>query len=373
MDGKNVLLLFGGASTEHEISQRSARNILAGLRAAGYVPRIVGITKGGEWLPFRLEDEALLAEDWEERARAALAGEAGLARGLDLRGGLSFRRLLETLAGGPVDLVFPAVHGVNCEDGVLQGLLELSGLPYVGSGVLAAAMSMDKIACKKRLELERIPVVPYLVCTREGLAADLAGEIGRVAAELGYPCFVKPANGGSSIGTGKAEDAAELGAALKAAAAYDRRVLVEAYIPARELEVAVMGNEAAVAAEVGEVAVQAEGEYYDFENKYMNEEHARVSMPAPLAPEDSEALRALALRVYRTLDCRGLARVDFFKHKASGALYFNEINNLPGFTAISLFPQAFAHGGLELPELLRRLCALALEEFADKSRRTLRR
>ncbi len=366
---KNVLVLFGGSSTEHEISQRSAANIVLGLRQAGLVPHIVGITREGVWLPFVLEDRFIQAEDWEDRVRAALKGRKTSAV-LNPIEGFSVRAYLEALAGSAIDVIFPAVHGINCEDGILQGLLELSEIPYVGSGVLSSAVSMDKIMSKKLLSLAGVPQARYVETTRERILTGIESELAYIEAERSYPCFIKPANGGSSVGTAKASDAEELKAALEQAARFDRRVLVEEFIPARELEVAVLGNLTPVAASVGEVAVRAEGEYYDYENKYLNDDAAEVKVPADLEEEDAGHLRNLGIQVYKALGCRGLARVDFFKHKESGEFYFNEINNLPGFTAISLYPQAFAYEGIALPELLLRLCHLAVEEKKNKERST---
>lgn len=366
---KNVMVLFGGQSTEHEISQRSAANIVKGLREAGMTPHIVGITREGLWLPFVLEDELIKASDWEAQARAALA-EKSTWPPLNPLEGFSVRAYLEALANSPIDVIFPAVHGINCEDGILQGLLELSGIPYVGSGVMSSAISMDKIMSKKIVSLAGVPQARYVESTRERILNNIESELDYIEAELGFPCFVKPANGGSSVGTAKASDSDELKAALESAAKFDWRVLVEEFIPARELEVAVLGNLTPFAASVGEVAVQAEGEYYDYENKYLNDEAADVRVPADLEDEDAYKLRDLAIQVYKALACRGLARVDFFKHKVNGKFYFNEINNLPGFTAISLYPQAFANEGIALPELLLRLCHLAEDEHKLKERST---
>ncbi len=366
---KNVLVIFGGVSTEHEISQRSALNIVKGLRAAKLVPHIVGVTRAGAWLPFAIADEHITASDWEQLVRDDLKTNSKYAS-LDLKQGVSIKDFLEALAASKIDVIFPAVHGVNCEDGILQGMLELSGLPYVGSGVMASSISMNKIMTKKVLSLTHIPQARYVASQRDRILNDIAHELEFIESELGFPCFVKPANGGSSVGTAKASDILELKAALEHAAKFDYDVLIEEYVPARELEVAVLGNRAPFAAAVGEVAVQADGDYYDYENKYLNDDGAEVKMPADLEEEEARILRDLAIQVYKALNCRGLARVDFFKHKKNGRFYFNEINNLPGFTAISLFPQAFAYEGISLAELLLRLCHLAVEEHRNKERST---
>ncbi len=365
--GRRILLLFGGASTEHEISQRSARTIAEGLLEAGAELAVVGIGRRGDFIPFHLGLEEITAGDWERRARAQLEAE-GLELNYALSQGFSVRDLLFALAGGPVDLVFPAVHGINCEDGALQGLLTLSGLPYVGSHVLASAACMDKVVTKRLVPAD-IPQLPYLLLERQAIQADIYAEIRYVEEELAYPCFVKPANGGSSVGAQKAGNEEELKLALEQAVQFDHQILVEEFCPARELEVAVLGNETPVAAQVGAIEVQEEGTFYDYSSKYESATAAVVRVPAEIEDYLAERLRDMALRIYKSLGCLGLARVDFFYNEERDAIYFNEINNLPGFTSISVYPRAFAAAGISVPELVTRLCDLALEAHSRLQRR----
>lgn len=365
----HVLVLFGGVSTEHLISCRSAAFILSGLRAAGFRVSTVGITQSGEWLPVALPDDAVLESDWADRAAAALREAGASAPALTAGTPFSMEAYLTALCGGSrPDVIFPAVHGINCEDGALQGILRWSGIPYVGSGVLASACAMDKVCCKVLAAAAGVPQVPHVVCTRSELEQHLPAVIDRVAGALGFPCFLKPANGGSSVGTMAAADADELAKRLPEVARYDEKILIEAFVQARELEVAVLGNRTLLAAPVGEISTAGDLEYYDYEAKYFDPEAASVSVPADLDPALTEQLHRHARTVYAACGCSGLARVDFFLDKASGAVYFNEINTLPGFTAISVYPKAMAAAGLSAPELLRALCCLAVQRSCDKAR-----
>lgn len=363
----HVLVLFGGVSTEHLISCRSAYYILGGLRQAGFRVSAVGITKSGQWLPLLLPDAVLLRPDWADRAAAALgeAGEPALNAGTSF----SMEAYLTALCGGSrPDVIFPAVHGINCEDGALQGILQWSGIPYVGSDVLASACAMDKVCCKVLVASAGVPQVPHVVCTRQELEQNLPGVVERVAGALGFPCFLKPANGGSSVGTMAAGSAAELAERLPEVARYDEKILIEAFVQARELEVAVLGNQTLLTAPVGEINTAGDLEYYDYEAKYFNAQAASVSVPADIDPALTEQLHGYARTVYAACGCAGLARVDFFIDKATGAVYFNEINTLPGFTAISVYPKAMAAAGLSAPVLLRALCCLAVQRSRAKAR-----
>lgn len=370
---QQVLVLFGGSSTEHEISQRSAYTIVRSLREAGFGVHLLGITKAGAFLPFRLEDEAILNLNWEEEAQKALLATGAPSLNFPtLTSGLSVRAFLEGLVQSPIDLVFPAVHGVNSEDGVLQGFLEFAGLPYVGSSVLSSALCMDKELTKRLLNLEGIQQVAHVVLSREAIENNLSEELDHIEEELGFPCFVKPANGGSSVGAAKAQTKAELRQALIEAQRYDYKILVEEYCEAEELEVSVLGNETPLAACVGQIVVHGEGNYYDFDTKYMDPEAATVLVPAPIEEELSEELRSQALKIYKALGCTGLARVDFFVRKEDGEIFFNEVNTLPGFTTSSIYPQAFAREGISNAELVLRLCHLAQAEHQRKQRQTER-
>jgi D-alanine-D-alanine ligase len=265
-----------------------------------------------------------------------------------------------------LDVVFPVLHGTYGEDGTIQGLLELADLPYVGAGVLASAVGMDKAVMKSVFRDAGIPVCRWIVARpAEEAPAALAR---RVGAEIGFPCFVKPANLGSSVGITKVKAAAGLGAAVAEAAAYDPKIVFEEAIDGREFECAVLGNDAPEASVVGELVPSHE--FYDYVDKYVDQ-GARVIIPAEIPAETAETMRALAVRAFRAIDCTGLARVDFFLERPTGRVLVNEINTMPGFTSISMYPKLWEASGLPYPALLDRLIALALERHAARGRRRL--
>lgn len=343
-----VLILFGGVSNEHEVSLRSAASIINNIDRSRFEPVLTGITKDGRWLLYHGDADGLARDDWQQNATPAVLSPDRKTRGL-----LVFE------PGGvrtvKIDVIFPAVHGQNCEDGVLQGLLALSGIPFVGCGVTASALSFDKIYTHIVAEQAGVPMAKWqLVCREENLAAAER----RVAKTLGYPCFVKPANSGSSVGCSRANDAAELLAALKLAFAEDRRAVVEELVTAHEVECAVMGNLEPVAPTTGEI-VSPDG-FYDYDTKYKND-FAKLFIPACVSEESAARVRELALTVYRVLNCRGLSRVDFFV-KQDGTVLFNEINTLPGFTSISMYPKMMIASGMTYSEVITRLIELALDE-----------
>ncbi len=365
---KTIMVLFGGVSTEYLISLRSAYNIIGGLRQAGYRPVRVGITPQGEWLRFDGPDEDILNDRWQEAARSAarVAESAGAVKAVH-----SPREFVINLCGCQPDCIFPAVHGINCEDGTLQGLLALTGIPYVGCGVLASAAGMDKLHAKIVFKYARIPQCRFTSARRDEIARDPAATADRVAAAVGFPCFLKPNNGGSSVGTCKAADRADLIKALQEVSAYDRTVLIEEFIRAREIEVAILGNEKPKAAVIGEVATSDQVDYYDYQAKYFMADGAAVLIPADLDEKTAARVRRLAIKAYKALGCAGLARVDFFLSRDDGRLMINEINTLPGFTPISIYPKAFAAAGLPLDKLVRKLCRLAIDEQQALARREL--
>ncbi len=364
MKRMNILVLFGGVSTEHLVSCRSAFNIIGGLRAAGYDVTKVGITKKGEWLRFLADDKDILDPDWERIARRTMAD-----RRVSYAGSLSPRDFIVNAAGVVPDVIFPAVHGINCEDGVLQGLLEMSGIPYVGASVLASAVCMDKAAGKQLLLAAGIKQCNFTISQRYDILKNLSAEIERIEAEILYPVFLKPSNGGSSVGTMGAKNREELAEALREVSEFDRTVIIEEYLDARELECAVLGNMQPVASRVGEIIVSDDVEYYDYQTKYFSDTDSEARIPADIDPALEEEIRRLAVKAFVTLGVKGLARVDFFLDKRNGALYLNEVNNLPGFTSISLYPKAFEANGIELDELVTTLCNLAIEEKEAKARR----
>lgn len=361
---KNILVLFGGVSTEHLVSCRSAFNIITGLRQAGYAVHRAGITKKGEWLRFLADDESIKADNWEEIARRTLAD-----RRVFYAPSMSPREFIVNVGGVEPDIIFPAVHGINCEDGVLQGFLEMSGIPYVGSGVLSSAICMDKATTKLLLEIAGIEQCNFTISHRYDIVDNLETEVLRIEQAIGYPAFLKPSNGGSSVGTIKANDRDSLRQALPEVSVYDRTVIIEAYIDGRELECAVLGNLEPIASRVGEIVMGDNVEFYDYQTKYFSDTDSEAQIPADIDPALEEEIRAVATKAYLALGVKGLARVDFFLDRKTGKLYLNELNNLPGFTPISLYPKAFEAAGIPLDELVARLCEFALEEADAKRRR----
>ena len=349
------MVIFGGRSGEHEVSLASARAVVETLRGSErYEVLPVGITREGRWVssgdPMR---------ELESRARR-LAGSSPAS---------SSKSIEEQLAAPvseklPVDLdtadvVFPVLHGPFGEDGSIQGMLEVAGVPYVGSGVLASAVGMDKVTMKKIFAFHGLPQVEWLGLTRKEWESDHASRIHDIETSLGYPCFVKPSNLGSSVGINKATDARELESALDAAAALDRRIIVEAGVDAREVEVSVLGNEEAEVSVPGEIVVP-EHEFYDYEAKY-TEGGMQLHAPAQIPDQTAEELRRVARVAYDSIDAAGMARVDFFLERGSERLILNEINTIPGFTPTSVYPKLWAASGLAYERLLNRLIQLALE------------
>ncbi len=347
-----VAVLFGGQSTEHEVSVHSATAIAQALDPARYDVVLVGIDHDGSW-SFAEPDAGLLPEAVFGHGSAVRAFPTP-ANGFDLRAPGSG----ESILGAPIDVVFPIVHGRSGEDGELQGLLELSRVAYVGCGVLSSALCMDKVASKRILRDAGIPVLPWLDATRHEVRDQCAALLDRVAATFSFPVFIKPANTGSSVGIRRATNRDELRQALEEAAGYDLHVLVEPALDAREVECAVLGGHLPKASVAGEIVY--EGGFYDYEAKYVSEATELV-IPARL-DEDTEAqVRELAERAFRALFCWGMARVDFFLGRDTGQLVVNELNTLPGFTEGSLYPRAWEVTGIPMPELCDQLIEHALE------------
>ncbi len=354
---RTVMVIFGGVSTEYLVSLRSAYSIIGGLRTAGYKVIPVGITPDGAWFRHLGPDEAILEDRWQEHVAVEQSGPIR-----------SPRDFVTALCGCLPDCIFPAVHGINCEDGALQGLLTLSGIPYVGCKVLPSAACMDKAHARKLFREARLPQCPYVTVSRRDIARRPQAVVARIAKICGYPCFLKPSNGGSSVGTCKVERESDLLTALEQVSQYDQTVLVEAFVDAREIEVSVIGRERPSTGWIGEIDTSNSAAYYDYQAKYFRDDGARILMPAPLEEPVRRKIRRLAIKAYKTMGCTGLARVDFFLDRQSGAIYLNEINTLPGFTPISIFPKAFAAAGMPMPALVSRLCRLAMQDF-DQSRR----
>lgn len=351
-----VAVLFGGQSDEHDVSLRSAQTVIGALDPALYEVIPIGITREGGWLtggdPMR-----------QLTARSPLfALAAGNDAGEGSRPDDSNQELAamagSALLSGAVDVIFPVLHGPRGEDGTVQGLMELANLPYVGSGVLGSAVAMDKAMAKTVLAEAGIPQGPWELVTRGAWRAEPEAVTARIETALGYPCFVKPANLGSSVGISKVHGPDDVAAALDLAAHFDRRIVVERGLDARELEIAVLGNDSPIASVPGEVVPCHE--FYDYSAKYV-EDGSELIVPADVSGEVVARIRELAVRAFTALDLAGMARVDFFLERATGDLYLNEVNTIPGFTSISMYPMLWAASGIPLSELVERLIGLAIE------------
>jgi D-alanine-D-alanine ligase len=344
-----IALLFGGRSGEHEVSLRSALSVAAGL-AARHRVRPVLIDHDGRWF---------LQDGPEPRADG---GEAVFLAGLPTDEG-RLRRLADAKSALRPDVYFPMLHGPFGEDGTIQGLLELAGVPYVGSGVAASAAGMDKEMMKALFAAASIPQTAYRV------VRDVPAERAQALAlpdELGLPLFVKPANMGSSVAVSKVKRAEDLAGALDLALAFDRKAVVEAGIDAREIEVSVSGNEEPEASLPGEIV--PDREFYDYDSKYSSESRTELVIPAALTADETQAVRALGVRAFRAVDACGYARVDLLMDRASGRLHVNEINTIPGFTSISMFPKMWEATGVPMPALLDRLLELGQDRHARRAR-----
>lgn len=366
---RRVGVVFGGRSGEHDVSLRSAQTVMAALQAAGHEVVPLGITREGVWLtdgdPMRALQEAspLFALTAAEKPAEGRVIKA--VTELSLRASASDVPAVIPANGwaGNLDVIFPVLHGPMGEDGTVQGLFELAGLPYVGAGVMASAVGMDKAVARQLFAQAGIPQAPWLTVLRKEWQRFPDAIQADIERELGYPCFVKPANLGSSVGISKVHDASELAKALSEAGQYDRKIIVEKGVNARELEVSVLGNDEPIASVVGEIVPTRE--FYDYEAKYVDD-GSELLVPAPVPEEVSEEVRALAVRAYRTIDGAGMARVDFLYDRDSGRVLLNEINTIPGFTAISMYPMLWQASGLALPDLVAKLVDLAIERHDER-------
>ena len=364
-----VGVIYGGRSGEHEVSLASAAAVFKNLDPDRYDAVAIRIEKDGRWAlpeaPPTLVSAADVIHAGSANATLDLTREAHMTA---YPGGdtlMTIDRSRENaVAGLSLDVVFPVLHGPYGEDGTVQGLLELANVPYVGAGVLASAVGMDKAVMKLVFAAKGLPICDYDVVMKRDWQRDERGTLQRVVNQLGFPVFVKPANLGSSVGISKAKHVAELRTAISLAAQFDRKVVVEAAVAqAREIEVAVLGNDEPQASVPGEII--SSREFYDYEAKYLDGA-SRDIIPAVLAGTLAEEIRALAIAAFKAVDCAGMARVDFLLAGDSGTLYLNEVNTIPGFTTISMYSKMWAASGLTYPALIDRLIALAIERHADK-------
>ena len=353
MDKLNVCVLFGGVSPEHEVSLRSAESVLNHLDTEKYCVFPVGITKEGQWILYAGSDYSLLpTEQWLSHAgncHAVISPEQG-------KGLLCFKD--DCISSIPIDVVFPVLHGENGEDGSVQGLLQLAGIPYVGSHVSASAVAMDKTLTKLVMDNVGIPQAAWLLVRSSELSNRMDAVLDAVEGRFSYPVFVKPAGTGSSVGVSKAANRDALYDALLYAGKYDEKILVEEYIAGCEIEVAVMGNANPSASICGEIDSGAE--FYDYDAKYVTDTSVAY-IPARIDENTAEQVRELAVKAYKALGCQGLSRVDFFVTFADNRIVFNEINTLPGFTSISMYPKLFDASGIHYTQLLDRLLEFAME------------
>jgi D-alanine-D-alanine ligase len=352
-------VLFGGRSAEHEVSLVSAASVIEALDKNKYEVIPIGITPQGKWIsssdalrllktgrPLDNIPEKILLPDPARKSLVALA---------------------DGMEAASLDVIFPVLHGTFGEDGTVQGLLELADIPYVGAGVLGSAVGMDKVIAKQLFRQVGLPVTPDVWFLEKEYTKRKKKIIGEVEKRLGYPCFIKPANLGSSVGITKAKDRKGLQEAIDRALQYDRKILVEKSIEkAREIEVSVLGNDDPIASVPGEIIPS--GEFYDYDAKYIDGKSQSV-IPAPLPKPVVKKLKEYAVRAFRAIDCAGMARVDFLVLRQRNKIFLNEINTIPGFTSISMYPKLWEASGIPYPELLDRLIELALERHADKSHR----
>lgn len=369
-----VAVIFGGRSAEHEVSLESARNVMAALDPDRYEALPIGISKTGRWLigPDAMPqlqaaaDAGALSPSYLDAAQPAVA--LGPSEG---------HALVEITPGGTataeqtIDVFFPVLHGPFGEDGTVQGMLELADVPYVGAGVLGSALGMDKGAMKDIFVAKGLPVAPYIVVRRSDWREDPNAVLEALQSTgLSYPLFVKPANMGSSVGVSKVHEAGELSASIEFAAQYDRRIIVEQGIDAQEVECAVLGNDEPEASVVGEVVPG--NEFYDYNAKYIDDNSALI-IPAKIDDDTAEQIQDIAVQAFQAIDCAGMARVDFFIERGSGTVYLNEINTIPGFTRISMYPKLWEASGLSYTELVERLIELAIERHGDRANNSIAR
>ena len=361
-----VGVIFGGRSGEHEISLLSARSILSALDPARYNVTQIGITHEGAWLVgenlLEIMSKGVTTEDFSRLNSATILPDPTLSGVYSLQHTPN-GDILERLSD--LDVVFPVLHGTYGEDGTVQGLLEMAEIAYVGAGVLGSSVGMDKGLFRDVMRMNHIPQVETMVVLRREITQNIDEVIARAEVMAAYPLFTKPANLGSSVGISKCMNRSDLIEGLMDAIRYDRRILIERGVRAREIEVSVLGNDDPVASVPGEIIPS--GDFYSYDAKYIDN-RSQLLIPAPISFETSQQVRELAVRAYLAVDCAGMARADFLLDKDTGELFLNEINTLPGFTKISMYPKLWEASGLAFPELVDRLIELALERRAERDR-----
>ncbi len=356
-----VGILFGGRSAEHEVSIQSAKNVYQAIDREKYEPILIGIDRQGKWM---LQDSAIFSlPAYQQEVKAYKDAHTQLS----IDPGAKYSQLIpldaqESLQA-PIDVIFPVVHGTYGEDGTMQGLLKLLNLPFVGASVLGSAIGMDKDVMKKLLKAENLPIAKFLMYQdfeKQKIDFDL------VKKELGMPVFIKPANMGSSVGVNKAKNEEEFRKAVEEAFEFDRKIIIEEFIDCEEIECSVLGNEDPVASLPGRIIPKHE--FYSYEAKYLDESGAVLEIPAQLSEEEIKNVQELSINAFKALYCEGMARVDFFMDKRTRKLYVNEINTIPGFTRISMYPQLWEASGVTYTELIDKLIQLSLERFESEKK-----
>lgn len=354
-------VIFGGRSGEHEVSLVSANSVMKALNPEKYEIIPIGITRRGSWV-VGVKPEALSDFNPDQKEASKSIGKVNLSfapgnKGLILSDGVNNGAKVE------LDILFPIVHGTYGEDGTLQGLLEQADLPYVGCGVLASAAGMDKTVAKRLFRDSGLRVGTFKEVLRSSWRKDPKKILKEIEDEFSYPCFVKPVNSGSSVGISKAKDKKSLTEAINTAAKFDRKILIESFVNGREIEVSVLGNDTPMASIPGEIVPC--NDFYDYSAKYVDNK-SELNIPADLSPEMTAEIRSLAITAYRALDCAGMARVDFFLERGTNRIIINEINTIPGFTQISMYPKLWEATGISYTELCDKLIELALERYHEK-------
>jgi D-alanine-D-alanine ligase len=364
-------VIFGGRSGEHEVSLRSGQVVIETIDHKKYEVIPIAITKAGRWLSpadamelLPRSTAGLLSQEMgDHRESLTIVGDPS-------RSGLvAFDDDGRRGASLPVDVIFPVLHGTYGEDGTIQGLCEMAGVPYVGCGVLASSCGMDKVTMKVLFREAGLPICKHIWFLRAEWESERAAVLSRVARSIGFPCFVKPANLGSSVGVSKATDRSTLAEAIDLAARYDRKIIIEEGLDAREIECAVIGNDAPEASLPGEYIVHAqEGTFLDYTEKYGNTGHVEFVVPAPISKSVAARIRRMSVEAFKAIDGTGLARVDFFLRRDTGELLINELNTCPGLTEVSGYPKLWAASGLSFKQVIDRLIQLAIERHKDKAR-----
>ena len=350
----NVAVVFGGKSGEHEVSLMSATNVINAMDKSKYNIYTLGITKQGKWMLYQGPVEKLQDGSWEQEANKIDPRE--LVE-------LLLSPMLDGNQKAKIDVIFPVLHGPNGEDGTIQGFFEMLDIPYVGCGVIGSALGMDKAISKQLFIDAGLNVADYVLTYKHEIKENLQAVIALIESKFQYPVFVKPVNMGSSVGITKAHDRNELGLGLQEAAKYDRKIIVEEFIKGSEIECAVLGNNFPEASGAGEIIPSKE--FYDYEAKYFDDGKSTLIIPAKLTEQEEKSIKEAAVKAFKALDCCGMSRVDFFLDRSTGKVYINEINTIPGFTKISMYPKLWENAGIGYSKLIDKLIELALERHTE--------